>query len=147
MAAQGNLVIPDHDYLISVRNDYNLCKAQALRDYHPLSSISSHPSLSVLDRTRRRRYALQACDSTAKAQGRAAMNLKLAQGKAAGTMPRPLRLRGYQGHVAAAEVIRQAAQGGKRKRRKTRKHKKKHRRKTRKSRKRKKRKRRKSKRR
>mgnify|MGYP001494517357 CR=1 FL=1 len=50
MAAPGNLVIPNHDYLISVRNDFNLCTDQVLRDYHD---------------------ALRACDSTAKAQGRA----------------------------------------------------------------------------
>jgi len=104
----GNLVIPNHDYLISVRNDYNLCKGQAAGDYYD---------------------ALQACDSTSKAQGRVAMNLKLAQGKNVRIpMPQPLHLRGYQGQAAAAEVIRQAAQGGRRKRRKTRKHKKRYRR-------------------
>jgi hypothetical protein len=65
MAAPGNLVIPNHDYLISVRNDYNRCR---VRDVD---------------------QALRMCDSTAKAQGRAAMNLRLAQGNVAGTMPQP----------------------------------------------------------
>ena len=40
-------------------------------------------------------------------------------------MPVPLRLRNYVGHDTAAQEIRLAAEGDKRKRRKTRKHKKK----------------------
>ena len=101
MAAPGNLVIPNRDYLRTVRYDYNQCKDKALR----------------------------ACDSAAKAQGRVARNLYLAQGKNAhaNPMPRPLHLRRPM-HIAAAEVIRQAAQGGRRKRRKTRRHKKRRRR-------------------
>jgi hypothetical protein len=93
-------VIPDQDRFISVRNDYNKCKVKALR----------------------------ACDSAAKAQGRVANNLWLAQGKNAyaNPMPRPLHLRGPM-HIAAANLIR-GAQGGRRKRRKTRRNKKRHRR-------------------